>query len=506
MITVPIPAVPAATQAATPTHGSKAREAFNKLEEWTTSDEANGLPLHRIEREVDDRSREVLRLLMQGHLDGRGNGDVGPAIEVRDQVSGNVAIFTHRKQADRDHRTVFGKVEVRRQAYSLPGERQLCPVDVLLQLQERSFSYEVQRLIVIEDVKGPYDETVETMARHTGLKISKLTCEEVLEEAAVDFDSFYRERTPPDASKTASILVGTGDCKGIPMMKPVSERDLAGAPVERRQGKKRMATVAAAYTIAPRIRTPEEVTDSLFKDSHQPRLAPVAEDEVKEVRPENKRIFASLDDGKDGVLVQLSEELERRDPDKIKTRIAITDGEKALQIRVQKHLPTFTLILDLLHVLLKLWAAAAILVGEGKDLKKDRVEWVRVRVLRLLQGEVSEVVRGIRQSITKRKLKGDNARKLKNIANYLYRNRDYMRYNEYLAAGLPIASGAIEGACKNLIKDRMERSGMRWCWTTEAMLRMRAVYLSGDFDEYWTFHIEASQRRLHQRTWVAPAA
>ena len=37
-----------------------------------------------------------------------------------------------------------------------------------------------------------------------------------------------------------------------------------------------------------------------------------------------------------------------------------------------------------------------------------------------------------------------------------------MRYDEYLARGLPIASGPVEGACKNLIKDRMERSGMRW--------------------------------------------
>jgi hypothetical protein len=46
-----------------------------------------------------------------------------------------------------------------------------------------------------------------------------------------------------------------------------------------------------------------------------------------------------------------------------------------------------------------------------------------------------------------------------------------MRYHQYLAMGLPIASGAVEGACKNLIKDRMERSGMRWTeGMAEAML------------------------------------
>ncbi len=61
-----------------------------------------------------------------------------------------------------------------------------------------------------------------------------------------------------------------------------------------------------------------------------------------------------------------------------------------------------------------------------------------------------------------------------------------------------IASGAVEGACKNLIKDRMERSGMRWTEAmAEAVVKLRAVYLSGDFDNYWLFHILQEQNRLH---------
>ena len=84
------------------------------------------------------------------------------------------------------------------------------------------------------------------------------------------------------------------------------------------------------------------------------------------------------------------------------------------------------------------------------------------------------------------------------VAAYLYRNRTRMRYQEYLAQGWPIASGPVEGACKNLIKDRMERSGMRWTEAmAEAVVQLRAIYLSGDFDCYWSFHIEQDQRRLH---------
>jgi hypothetical protein len=73
-----------------------------------------------------------------------------------------------------------------------------------------------------------------------------------------------------------------------------------------------------------------------------------------------------------------------------------------------------------------------------------------------------------------------------------------MRYAEYLSQGWPIATGVVEGACKHLVKDRMERSGMRWTPAmAEAMLKLRAVYLSGDFEAYWAFHLARDQERLH---------
>lgn len=87
---------------------------------------------------------------------------------------------------------------------------------------------------------------------------------------------------------------------------------------------------------------------------------------------------------------------------------------------------------------------------------------------------------------------------LTHVAGYLYRNRTRMRYNEYLAQGLPIASGPVEGACQSLIQDRMERSGMRWTeGRAEAIVKLRAIYLSGDLDQYWSFHIQKDQGRLH---------
>ena len=63
-----------------------------------------------------------------------------------------------------------------------------------------------------------------------------------------------------------------------------------------------------------------------------------------------------------------------------------------------------------------------------------------------------------------------------------------MKYDEYLAMGLPIGSGVIEGTCKNLINDRMEGSGMRWSPDgAEAILKLRAVYLSDLLNDFWDF-------------------
>ena len=132
--------------------------------------------------------------------------------------------------------------------------------------------------------------------------------------------------------------------------------------------------------------------------------------------------------------------------------------------------------------------------------------WVLDRTLQILFGEVGQVVKGIRQSITKRRITGPKRKTLNAVANYLYlyrnRTRMRMRYHEYPAKGWPIASGPVEGACKNLIKDRMERSGMRWTeQMAEAIVQLRAIYLSGDFDRYWEFHIAQDQQRLYPAVW-----
>jgi hypothetical protein len=322
----------------------------------------------------------------------------------------------------------------------------------------------------------------------TGMAVTIRSLEEIIEDAAQDFDAFYAENLPEPWQQTASILVAAVDCKGIPMVKPSNPRRSVRLTNGQKANRKKMATVAAVFTRAPWVRTPEQVVESLF------RTDPKKVKQTGPPRPEHKRVWASLVKGKASLIEEVVQEIQRRDPENHKTHVALTDGERALQILVSKKLKV-TLILDLLHVLEKVWKAAHVFHPEGSP---DAEVYARLMSLRILEGNVSQVIKGLRQTVTKRKLFGAKRKTLLGVAQYFHRNRQRMRYDQYLAQGLPIATGSVEGACKNLIKDRMERSGMRWTQSmAEAIVKLRALYLSGDFDSYWAFHIIRDQERLY---------
>jgi hypothetical protein len=456
------------------------------------SEETMKLPLDEIEREQEKRGREVHRLMLQAHIQARGTGDVGPAIEITLAGEAKPVCLGERREHECHQTTIFGEVAVNRLGYSRPGHPAIHPLDGDLALPEYSYSYEIQRRVIKAGLQGPFDEAIERVEESTGVAVPKRSAEQIVQEAAADFDAFYAQRVPATPEATGPILVGAVDGKGIPMVKPEKAERTVRRTKGKKANKKRMATVATVFTTQPRVRTPEEVVESLF----WPELKRSEQEKKPRPRPENKRVWASLKQSKDAVIDEVGKEMRRRDPEGTKKQVVVTDGERALQIRVRKRLGvTVLLILDFLHVLEKLWKATYVFHAEGTEEAED---WVHLRAFKILCGDVSQVVKGLRQMVTKRRLRGQARKTLLGVARYLYRNRTRMRYHEYLAEGLPIASGAVEGACKNLVKDRMERSGMRWKEdSAEAMLRLRATYLSGDFEDYWRFHVKQDQGRLH---------
>jgi len=365
------------------------------------------------------------------------------------------------------------------------------PLDERLQLPVRAYSYAVQYRLVKRSVQGPFDEAIDGLRETTGVSIPKRSAQQILVDASRDVDAFYSQRAGVHPGAVGPILVASIDCKGIPMVRPGPAPRVVRRGKGEKPNKKRMATVAAVFTMKPRVRTPLQVVENLFNPETK------AHPRKSREGPQNKRVWASLLAGKDAFVQDVKAEVERRDPRRRKTRVVVADGERALQIRMAKALPGAEIVLDLIHALEKVWSVAYLFHPEGSP---EAQVFVRERALRILQGGVGQVVKGLRQMATKQRLRGARRKTLLGAAAYLYQNRSRMRYHEYLARGLPIGSGSVEGACKNLIKDRMERSGMRWSEEgAEGMVKMRAVYLSKDLDEYWSYHMAQEQRRLYPK-------
>ena len=310
-----------------------------------------------------------------------------------------------------------------------------------MQLPARSSCYELRKRLVKAAVQGPFRESIERAYGFSGLTVPKRSLEQILQEAAQDFDAFYAQLPPEPSEPAASILVVAVDRKGSPIVQPEYTKLPAGLPLGQKTNRKQMATVAAVFTREAWIRTPEQVVASLFSIDTNTGANP-----SPPPRPEHKRVWASLLKGKEAVIDEVVLEVQRRDPDGRKTLVALTGGERALQILVGKKLKA-TLILDLLHVLEKVWKAAQVFHPEGSP---GAEVYSRLMCLRILEGNVGQVIKGLRQTVTKRKLIGAKRKTLLQAAGYFQRNADRMRYDEYLAQGWPIATGSVEGARKNL--------------------------------------------------------
>jgi len=163
------------------------RQAFWDLERWLYGGDSGTWGLQAIEVEEERRGREMLRLLLQGHIDVRGEGDVGEALwVVPPDDPGQELLYTHKRIHTRGLVTIFGTVKVARVAYGKPGHASIHPLDAGLQLPARSYSYEIQRRLVKSAVQGPFDEALEAVRESTGIVIPKRSAEQIVVDASAD--------------------------------------------------------------------------------------------------------------------------------------------------------------------------------------------------------------------------------------------------------------------------------------------------------------------------------
>jgi hypothetical protein len=416
-----------------------------------------------------------------------GAGEQGPRRRVE---VGHVRIVT----------TIFGQVVVERMAYRVPGAANLYPADAGLNLPVGEHSHGLRKLAVLEAVRGSYDQAIAGIVRASGVSVGKGRMLALTEAAGIDITGFYQGRRPV-AAPDGDVLVMTFDGKGVVMrpdgLRAATAKAAAGARMKlatrlskgEKANRKRLAEIGGVYDITPVVRQAGDII--VEAGSTASRVAgPVAV---------GKWLTVSIENDAASVIGDVFDEASRRDPQHRRAWIALVDGNghqiRRIRAEAARRGVAVTIVCDFIHVLEYMWRAAWCFFAEGDPAVEA---WVAGHARRILHGQAGIAAAAIRRKATSRRLSPTERRNVDVTAGYLMKLRPYLRYDQALAAGWPIATGIIEGACRHIIKDRMDLTGARWSLTgAETILRLRTLISNGDFSDYWAFHLRQEHHHTH---------
>lgn len=454
----------------------------------------------------DDAERKTRAFIMQLGFHAmelfvslQGQGDLGQQIQDAD----GKLLSRSDETSSTTIRSIFGEHRFEQWVYS-PGKNKaiaLRPISARMDLPDSRYSYLLQELSQMICVESSFHQASENLQTIFGGNFSVDTLEHINLQMGKDADSFLKDLPKPEAKQEGPILVATADCKGVPLLKKDAAKVAAFETAKKRPGNRRMATVTSVYSVDPFVRTAQSIVEALFREDD------VREKPAKRPSPQSKHTMAHfptvdiqeneevpISGIHEGMAWLASQVEQRRQEDQ--PLIVLMDGQESLWDTAAIHWSGEDKIeiLDILHVAFYLWEAAA-LFRHDHDEKKA---FVRERLLRVLEGEVCGVLQGLRRMGSLREFTGQKQKDLTRITGYFEKNQHRMRYDEYLKAGYPIATGVIEGACRHLVKDRMERSGMRWTLEgARSMLNVRAVFQSSHWLAFQKHRIAESSKSHH---------
>lgn len=464
------------------------------------------MSVHDVEKTLWLMTREVGRGVFQLFLDHSGDGDLGEKIILQDGRD----IKRLAKQRTKEYLTVFGEFHIPHFVYGTrEGQKiQYSPLEVKLQLPESKTSALLDDWNQSLVLNMPFSEVSNMLDKILGFKQSVHTLERMDQKMAEASDDFWEQHPAPPSEEEGEITVLTADGKGVSMRngaKLPGGNDYTLPPD--RSGVKKMALLGSVYTIDRHKRTPEELLESLFSKPHLtvvPRTdstipskptachkevrAALIRDEKGTTAPQTEFIFSSL-----------AKMAERRGLMEKKECVILMDGQDSLWRAAAEHFPKQEFgsceILDLLHASAYIWEAANLFYTPGSTKAKS---YAKKLMKRILNSEVDGVIKTLKRKGKDAQLWSDQADRLMQICGYLSNNAKRMDYKYYLERGYPIASGVIEGACRCVVNDRMERSGMRWSMDgAQAMLNLRSIKLSELWDRFVEFRMQRELERLY---------
>lgn len=438
---------------------------FKEILEYV-QEEGDERSIDEVEKGVFSELLELGRHLMEVFIAKQDGGHVGKTITVVMDGDQETAELDYYDDRDIDYLSIFGPMKIPRSYYYRKGYGGICPLDEQLNLPERKYSYLLQRWLSAHCVKETYDEAVKELEELLGVSIPKRSMQLVMQDVSQKVDDFWDQQPCPEGD--VQIMVISADGKGVPMKQSLGKEVPKRLTKGQKRTKKKEAVVGTIYTV------------SRERESSGTR----------QVRAVNKEVYASLL-GKEHVYNHLKKRANSRgleEKNLVDGALFMADGDPSLWAQKEIYFPGLTEALDFYHVSEYLWEIAHMFLAEGS---KESGEWVEKKEAQLKAGRVGYMIGGLKQMLTKRKrIRGQEKRdRLKQIIGYFERNRHRMQYDQYLALGYPIGTGAVEGTCKNLVKERMEGTGMRWTVAgAEAVLKLRSVYQSHYWTDFWNYY------------------
>lgn len=478
------------------------RQLAGELESCVRQAAEEGRPLHEVEQTIHETVLRMGHEAMKLFLELQPDGDLGPTLTTEEGRT----LKRSPLPVARPLQTVFGRFDIQAYVYSRGANRriELRPIDARMQLPDSYASYlfeELSQYFCVNDAFGPGRAAIDRVFRQS---VSVETLERINRRVGLQAEAYLDELAAPPAKDEGELLVLTGDGKGVPLIKADAQR----VPMfdgELRRGNRRMATLAGVYSVDRFGRSKEDVLAALFRDQDG-----ACRDRLKRPKPIAKQLTARFATERDlgegpqtisGTLEAFSWAA-RRVADRHRPGqpvVCLMDGQPSLWDAVDAALdPELSEskieILDLLHAAKYVWDAAKVFHKH----REHQEAFARERLDRLLSGGVHGVITGLRRMATTRRLKGEQRKTIGAVCRYFENNRHRMRYDEYLRQGYPIATGVIEGACRHLVKDRMERSGMRWSLPgARSMLHVRCVHQSPNHSDFYETRIDQEQTTLH---------
>ena len=472
-----------------------------KMGQWICMAAEKGLAFHEFESEWHEMIHRMANLGTGLFISQQGDGDLGETVTTDEGVT----LQRSAEPVNRPFQTVFGLFQIQAYVYARGPKRkiELRPVDARMQLPPGYASYLFEEFSQCFCVEQAFDRSLDGIARVMRQTLSKETLERINQRVGWQAEHYLDELTAPPVAEEGELMILTGDGKGVPLVKP----DLARVPIfdpAERRGNRRMATLACVYSVDRYVRKPADIVAALFRDAkdptdHEPRPIPVTKQLSARFARER-----DLGEGPEMISGQIEafSWASQRIRDRLQLKqplVALMDGSPsqwdAMHASLDPDVSARVVeILDILHVSQYVWKAAKVFHSQ----RKQQESFARGRLERILSGDVTSVITGLRRMATMKKLKGKAETEIQTVCGYFTNNSCSMKYDEYLKAGYPIATGVIEGACRHLVKDRMERSGMRWSVEgAQPMLHIRAIHQSPDRDDFYEVRIKTELQCLY---------